>query len=294
MDNNNNENKSVEIVPSASQSIIDAAKKESHAWLNPETWRTMQIVAATFLQSGAMPKSMDTAPKLMVALQAGKEAGLQPLEAINSFYFVNGKVSIYGDMAIAQVLKAGHKVEWGKCDETTATVKITRGDNGTSNETTFTMKMAVDRGLTSNAVYKKYPENMLRFKAFHSCAKFIVSDALHGVPIKEVEEAEGVEELPKTIAVDMKKISNPKPIVVKPGEMVEIESEEAMLKTAIEKKEEDKPAPVKEEKQKAEKSTVQDVLNVFGGEVVGDKKEEKPLSKGMQALKDAKDKLAKK
>lgn len=172
-----------------SQEIVDRAKAESHQWLNPETWRTMQLVAQTFVQSGAMPKSMDTVPKVIVALQAGREAGMQPMEAINSFYFVNGKVSIYGEMAITQVIKAGHLVEWGECNAETATCTITRGDNGASNSVTFTMKMARDRGLTKNSVYQTAPENMLRFKAFHLCARFIVPDALHGVPVKE--ELEG-------------------------------------------------------------------------------------------------------
>lgn len=182
------------MVPQASQSVIDAAKKESHQWLNPEAWRTMGLVADVFLKSGAMPRSMDTAPKLIVALQAGKEAGLQPLEAVNSFYFVNGKISMYGEMAISQVMKAGHKVEWKNCNNKSATVKITRGDNGAESEVTFTMADAIERGLTKNPVYKTAPENMLRFKAFHLCARFAVPDAMHGVPVKEIMEAEYVEE----------------------------------------------------------------------------------------------------
>lgn len=274
MPNPNEENKSVEIVPQASQSIIDAAKRESHQWLNPEVWRTMQIVAQTFLQSGAMPKSMDTAPKLIVALQAGREAGLQPLEAINSFYFVNGKVSLYGDMAISQVLKAGHKIEWGKCDDKTATVKITRGDNGASNEVTFTMQMAIERGLTSNGVYKKYPENMLRFKAFHSCAKFIVPDALHGVPIKEVEEAEAIEEI---------KPNKPGKVVAAAKAEKPIETnEDAILQQAITAKPEEKP---KEE----EKPMLQKVLDTFGGEVVGEgnKAPEQEIAENKKEIKSA-------
>lgn len=186
--------------PQASQEVIDAAKRESHAWLNPETWRTMQLVAATFIQSGAMPKSMDTAPKLIVALQAGKEAGLQPIESVNSFYFVNGKVSMYGEMAITQVIRAGHKIVWGKCDDESATVKIIRGDGKGEMESTFTMSEATKKGLhldsygKEKAVWKKFPENMLRFKAFHLCTRFICPEALHGVPIKEVVEGDSIEE----------------------------------------------------------------------------------------------------
>lgn len=190
------QNPNQEIMTTPSQHIIDTAKRESHQWLNPETWRTMIMVAETFLKSGAMPKTMDTAPKLMVALQAGKEAGMQPIESINSFYFVNGKIAMYGDLTIAQVLKAGHIINWGECNDKTATVEIVRKDNGSKNKVTFTMQMATERGLNSNPVYKKHPENMLRFKAFHLCAKFIVPDALHGIQIKEIAEAEFEPESP--------------------------------------------------------------------------------------------------
>lgn len=264
----------------ASQSIIDKAKSESHQWLNPETWRTMTIVAQTFVQSGAMPKSMDTVPKVIVALQAGKEAGMQPLEAINSFYFVNGKVNIYGEMAIAQVLRAGHKIKWGECNATTASLTITRGDSGESMSATFTMEMARARGLTSNQVYTKYPENMLKFKAFNSIAKFFVADALHGVPIKEIEEAETIEEIP---AAKSMKVKNPKDLEnLAPGKIIPAETEEIPLSEAIK-------APVEEVKE--EKTPLEKVMETFpGAEVVSDKPAEKPLSKGMAAMKAAKEK----
>lgn len=270
------EKKELEVLTPASQSIVDAAKRESHQWLNPETWRTMQLVAQTFVQSGAMPKTMDTAPKLMVVLQAGKEAGLQPLEAINSFYFVNGKVALYGDMAIAQVIKAGHKIEWSNCDDKSATIKITRGDNGASNEVTFTIQMAKDRGLMSNSVFTKYPENMLRFKAFWLCAKFIVPDALHGVKIKEIEEVEGIEEMPLISAKsDIKKLAEG----LKPEKTTPEIIESGSLEEAI-NKEEEKPE---------EKSMTEKVLENFGGEVIETKEVpvETKIAEDKEALKNS-------
>jgi len=206
---------------------------------------------------------MDTVPKVIVALQAGKEAGMQPLEAINSFYFVNGKVNIYGNMAIAQVLKNGHSIEWGECNKKTATITITRGDTKKSMSATFTMEMAKARVLTSNAVYTKYPENMLKFKAFNSIAKFFVADALHGVPIKEIEEAETIEEIPEPKGI---KVKNPKDLEnTYPDKM--IAGEEVPLSEAIK-------APVeeaKEEKPAEEKSTVDKVMDAFPGSEVMDK-----------------------
>lgn len=155
-----------------------------------EDWNTMEIIAKTFLNAGAMPKGIDTAPKLMVILQAGREAGLSPIEALNSLYFVNGKVAMYGDAVPLQIYRAGHAIEWGECSAETATVTITRGDTGKSMSQTFTMEEAQKRGYTSNPVYQKYPENMLKWRVLGMTAKFICPDALRGIGIKEEMEAE--------------------------------------------------------------------------------------------------------
>ena len=138
-----------------------------------------------------------------MVFQAGYEAGLQPLESLNSFYFVNGKLAMYGEMVISQVKRNGHIIQWGVCNEKEANVKIIRGDTKEEMSGTFTMDMAEKRGLTKDSygkdkdVWRKFPDNMLKFKVFNSVAKFIVPDALHGVPIKEELEATEVEEVPE-------------------------------------------------------------------------------------------------
>jgi hypothetical protein len=156
-------------------------------------WETMSMVAQTLRQGGVLPKSIDTVPKMIVALQAGREIGLAPMEAMNSLYFVNGKVAMYGEAVPNQIMRAGHQIKWGKCDATQAEVTIIRGDNGEKMTTKFTMKEAEERGYTSNQVYKKFPENMLKWRALSMTAKFIAPDALRGVQIKEVMEAEVID-----------------------------------------------------------------------------------------------------
>lgn len=163
---------------------------ETSNFMNPNRWAIMTAMANTFIASKALPKSIENAPQLMMVMQAGFEAGMQPLQAINSFYFVNGKLSMYGDAVIAQVMRAGHKVEFYDCDDKTASCRITRGDNGQVMETTFTMEMVKARGLDRNPVFKTNPENMLKFKAFHMNAKFIAPEAVRNMQIKEVLETE--------------------------------------------------------------------------------------------------------
>ena len=180
----------MEVIPASSE-YYRAAEAKSLEWMNPKRWQVMTAMANTFISSGALPDSIKNAAQLIMVFQAGFEAGMQPLESINAFYIVNGKVTMYGDAVSSQIIKHGHTMEWGICDDQTAEVTITRGDNGKSMTGKFTMAKAIERGLTTysdgrkNVFWQKYPENMLKYKALGSIADFIVPDALHGAPIKE-------------------------------------------------------------------------------------------------------------
>lgn len=154
----------------------------------------MNAIASVLKQGGVLPKGIDTVQKMVVVLQAGREIGLAPMESLNSLYFVNGKVSMYGEAVPNQILRAGHRIVWGKCDATQAEVTIIRGDDGQKMTTVFTMKQAEERGYTQNAIYKKFPENMLKWRALSMTAKFIAPDALRGIGIKEDMEVEVLEE----------------------------------------------------------------------------------------------------
>jgi hypothetical protein len=187
--------KAMEVVP-PSEGYYRAAEAKSLEWMNPKRWQVMQAMAQTFITSGALPESIKNAAQLIMVMQAGYEAGMQPLESINAFYIVNGKITMYGDAVTSQVIKHGHTVEWFDCDGNSAEVEITRGDNGKKMRGKFTIEMAIERGLTTysdgrpNKFWQKYPANMLKYKALGEIVDFIVPDALHGAPIKEVIEAD--------------------------------------------------------------------------------------------------------
>ena len=189
------DNKVMEVIPPSEQ-YYRAAEAKSLEFMNPKRWQVMQAMAQTFISSGAVPDSIKNTAQMIMVFQAGYEAGMQPLEALNAFYIVNGKITMYGDAVTSQVIKHGHTVEWGECDENTAEVTITRGDNKKSMTGTFTIERAIERGLTQysdgrpNVFWKKYPANMLKYKALGEIVDFIVPDALHGAPIKENIEAD--------------------------------------------------------------------------------------------------------
>lgn len=165
-------------------------ENDNTLWFDNRAWSVMKEMAREFQQSGALPKTM-TAQQALMAIQAGREIGMMPVAALTYIAFVNGRATLYGDGAIMQVVRVGHKVEFTDCTDKTASCKITRRDDGRFMEATFTMEMAVKRGLTAKGgPWITAPENMLKFKAFHMIAKFIVPDALHGMGIYEVESTE--------------------------------------------------------------------------------------------------------
>jgi len=172
------------------QRQIMQIENDSTLWFDNRVWSVMKEMAREFQLSGALPKNM-TVQQALMAIQAGREIGMMPVAALTYIAFVNGRATLFGDGAIMQVVRAGHKVDFTNCDDKTATCTITRRDDGRSMTATFTMDMAVKRGLTAKGgPWVTAPENMLKFKAFHMIAKFIVPDALHGMGIYEVEAAE--------------------------------------------------------------------------------------------------------
>lgn len=191
------EEKKEVFLPAPGQRVSDEMRLQGANYYNPIVWSGMIKLAKTLIDAKAVPDGLDTEAKVLVALEAGREIGISPINALNSFYIVKGKVSIYGDTAIALVLRDGHQVDWGVCDAKEANVAITRGDNGKKMEAKFTYADAERKGLTKydngkiNIFWTKYPENMLKFKAFGSIARFIVADSLRGMSIKEELEGDG-------------------------------------------------------------------------------------------------------
>ncbi len=121
----------------------------------------------------------------MMACIAGHELGMNMVEVTTGLAMVEGKLTIYGKVVVAQINKAGYKIEWGTCNATEATVTIVAPDGRKSTTETFTMEMARKAGLASKDNWVKYPESQLRYKALGRCVTFFCPEVLFGCYIKE-------------------------------------------------------------------------------------------------------------
>lgn len=148
----------------------------------------MQAFAQHCVQTGQLPRTIDTSAKVIMVFQAGREMGIPPIKSLNSFYFVNNKLSMYGSTVIERI-RNWATIEYGECNDKTATVKITRKDDGTSLSSTVTMADLDARGVTKSSTGKKdtftkHPRTMLIYKAVGEIVRHIVPEAVGAMAVE--------------------------------------------------------------------------------------------------------------
>lgn len=104
-------------------------------FLNPAVWGQMKAMAISFVKSGALPKGENDFTVLM-KIQAGYEMGMKPLEAVKSFYFVNGSMNIFGSATMRRVREHGWKISY-KDEPNKCTVTVSKGDETYTETLTF-------------------------------------------------------------------------------------------------------------------------------------------------------------
>lgn len=157
-------------------------------FMNPVALQQIEQLSQKLIGSQALPNTIKNGSQLAMVLMAGYESGMTPMESINSYYIVNGKVTIWGQALIRQLRKGGWSIEWNESTEDKATVTIKKGrDKATE---TYTFDEAVSAGLTSKDTWKKYPTEMLRHKAIARAVRFTCPEVLNGHYVTEEIDAD--------------------------------------------------------------------------------------------------------
>lgn len=160
-----------------------------------EAWR----FCAAMVASGLMPKGMDTAQKVLFALQKGFEVGLPPLMAIQSIAVINGRASLYGDAVLGIVMNSG-KFDFETFEEDFirdngevigAYCVVRRLPNGKPKRWDFTKQDAMTGKLWGKeGPWTTNPKRMLQMRARAFALRDIFPDVLTG--IITVEEARDI------------------------------------------------------------------------------------------------------
>lgn len=145
-----------------------------------------------FADSGIFP-DIKSAAQGAVKILAGKEVGLSPMQSINAFYFVNGKLAMMTQAMSALVKKSG-KYDYQIISQTLegCTIEFFKinGEKEKIGESIFDKKMAAAAGIINKDIWKNYPINMYFNRAFANGVKWYCPDAIYG--FHTVEELQDI------------------------------------------------------------------------------------------------------
>ena len=159
-----------------------------------------------FAESGVFP-DIKSAAQGAVKIIAGREIGLSPMQAINSFYFVSGRLGMMAQTMGALIKKSG-KYDYEIINHTNegcsiAFFRIVNGEREKLGESTFDKKMAAAAGIINRDNWKNYPMNMYFARALAIGARWFCPDAISGFyTVEELQDLEP-QKTEKIISVDM-------------------------------------------------------------------------------------------
>jgi len=157
------------------------------------TFEEMWGFAKAALASGLVPKDVKTPATALIIIQHGAELGMPPMASLRNIAVINGRPSVWGDMALALCRQSGvfdERVfkEWIETTEDgpTAFCTVRRLPNGQPHTERFSMSDAITAKLNKKSgPWTEYPRRMLQMRARSWALRDRFNDVLGGLSIRE-------------------------------------------------------------------------------------------------------------
>lgn len=170
--------------------------------ISPDNVADLFRLADTLCKSGMVPDAYKNKPEAaMAAMQAGMEAGLQPMTSLMWIANIRGRPCIWGDGVKALVQASGLLKSYAETWEDDgeggkkAVVTVERHGVDGAHRSEVTDKMVREAGWMSSPVWKSHTERMKMNRARTYAFRDIFSDVLLGLQVaEEQEDIEHVEE----------------------------------------------------------------------------------------------------
>lgn len=158
-------------------------------------------LAKVIAKSNLAPKGMSSEEQITVSILMGLELGISPMAAVQGIAVINGRPTIWGDLALAIVEGSGHLeyiketlVDPDKGDRCHAHCEVKRRGKPTATSRTFSLAQAKKANLVGKDTYKSYLERMLQMRARGYALRDTFPDILRGIYLREeMTDAEGRE-----------------------------------------------------------------------------------------------------
>ena len=150
----------------------------------PDSWDSAIVIAETLCKSGLLPQDVRTPQTAVAIIMFGREFGFTVWQSFRFVQVIKGKPGLNAQGMAAVILASG-KAKYFRCSEVTenrATWETVRADgDGKIQRFTYTIDDARKAELTSSQMYRKYPRQMLRWRACTELARQEYSDVVGGL-----------------------------------------------------------------------------------------------------------------
>lgn len=148
--------------------------------LTPSTWEMISSIAPAMHQSRLF--GVTSAEQAMAIMLKGYELGLSLTASFEFIQQIQGRPALSPRGALALILQCP-ELENLKIEDKTGACSVTmKRKGGFEYTSTFTLKDAETAGLVKeDSGWKKYPANMLRWRAIGFCADVVFPDVIGGM-----------------------------------------------------------------------------------------------------------------
>lgn len=161
---------------------------DPNAIFSPEGLKRMLAVCEHFRQSQALPTSYKNPQSVLMAIQAGRELGMKPIESINGMMVINGQIKLWGTALTGRITQLGYKIKWGECTAQNASVSVIDPDGVETGVETYTIEDAKTAGLLGKQNWRGHAKTMLRWRVLSNCIKFNFPHLLQGYSLVEDDD----------------------------------------------------------------------------------------------------------
>ena len=183
------ESKEVAVKEDATRSLLASAKIENGNLVltsGDQLW----WLANRVIMGGLAPKGMGNASSVFLAMIAGMEVGLNPMQSMQGIMVVNNRTTMWGDVAFAKCLASPLCLgirEWieGEGEGAVAHCECVRKGWPEPVHRTFSWAWAKKADLHTKETYQKYPLRMIQMRARAFALRDAFADVLKGMGIAE-------------------------------------------------------------------------------------------------------------
>jgi hypothetical protein len=166
--------------------VIEGGSRGLNVMASMETaWR----FATAVVKARMAPKSLDSAEKVLIALQMGAEVGLSPMQSLSNIAVVNGRPVMWGDALVALVRRSPQcewiSESWEGEGESRVAVCCAKRRGQPEECRRFGYADAKRAGLLSRDTYRAYPDRMFQCRARAWAVRDVFPDLLMGLGVAE-------------------------------------------------------------------------------------------------------------